>query len=142
MDTVIQGIRTNYLTAGKGEPVLLLHGWGSSLEPYRRLIDLLSTKYFVIALDMPGFGKTEEPPCPWGVDEYVDFVLDFLQAFDIQKLSLVGHSFGGRVIIKLCNRCLPFAVNKIVLIDSAGIKPQDIRWLRTRIIICMFPITN
>lgn len=124
MDTVVQGIRTNYLTAGQGEPVLLLHGWGSSLEPYRRLMDLLATKYFVIALDMPGFGKTEEPKCAWGVDEYVDFVLDFLKQFEIQKISLVGHSFGGRVIIKMANRTLPFSISKIVLIDSAGIRPQ------------------
>lgn len=124
MNAVINGIDTNYLAVGQGEAVLLLHGWGSSLEPYRRLIDLLSKKYFVIALDMPGFGKTGEPMRPFGVDDYVDFVLEFLKLFSISKLSLVGHSFGGRVIIKMANRKLPFAVDKIVLIDSAGIKPQ------------------
>lgn len=124
VNAVINGLSTNYITAGQGEPVLLLHGWGSSIEPYRQLIDLLSKKYFVIALDMPGFGKTEEPKTPFGVDEYVDFVLDFLKLFDLKKLSLVGHSFGGRVIIKMVNRELQFQVDKIVLIDSAGIKPQ------------------
>ena len=124
MNTVINGIETNYVTAGQGEAVLLLHGWGSSLEPYRQLIDLLSKKYFVIALDMPGFGKTAEPERPYHVDDYVDFVLEFLKMFRLEKLSLVGHSFGGRVIIKMANRQLPFALDKIVLIDSAGIKPQ------------------
>lgn len=124
MDAVINGIKTNYLAVGQGEAVLLLHGWGSSLEPYRQLINLLSKKYFVIALDMPGFGKTEEPKHPFGVDDYVDFVLEFLKLFSVSKLSLVGHSFGGRVIIKMANKKLPFAVDKIVLIDSAGIKPQ------------------
>lgn len=124
MNAVINGIETNYLTVGQGEAVLLLHGWGSSLEPYRQLINLLSKKYFVIALDMPGFGKTAEPTRPFDVDDYVDFVLEFLKRFPISKLSLVGHSFGGRVIIKMANRALPFAVDKIVLIDSAGIKPQ------------------
>jgi len=121
---VINGIETNYITQGQGEAVLLLHGWGSSLEPYRRLIQLLSRKYFVIALDMPGFGGTQEPPRPFDVDDYVDFVLEFMQQFPVEKLSLVGHSFGGRVIIKMVNRQLPFAIDKIVLIDSAGIKPQ------------------
>ena len=123
LHTIIKGIRIHYFTAGQGDPVLLLHGWGSSLEPYRQLIDLLSKKYFVIALDMPGFGKSEEPTAPLDVDGYVDFVLDFLNLFQLQKLSLVGHSFGGRVIIKMANRKLPFAIDKIVLIDSAGIKP-------------------
>ncbi len=124
MNAVINGIQTNYITAGQGDPVLLLHGWGSSLEPYRRLIDLLATKYFVIALDMPGFGKTAEPERPYNVDDYVDFVLDFLKQFSITKVSLVGHSFGGRVIIKMANRQLPFAIDKIVLVDSAGIRPK------------------
>lgn len=124
MEAIVNGLRVNYAVAGQGEPVLLLHGWGSSIEPYRQLMELLSKKYTVIALDMPGFGKTEEPRQPMCVDDYVDFVLDFLKLFDIAKLSLVGHSFGGRVIIKMANRTLPFAIDKIVLIDSAGIKPQ------------------
>lgn len=124
MTAVINGINTNYLAVGEGEPVLLLHGWGANITLFQRLIDQLSKKYFVIALDMPGFGKTEEPKDPWGVDEYVDFVLDFLKLFDINKLSLVGHSFGGRVIIKMVNRKLPYQVDKIVLVDSAGIRPQ------------------
>lgn len=124
MDTVINGIRINYLTAGQGEPILLLHGWGSSIVPYHQLIDFLSKKYYVIALDMPGFGGSEEPPIPYCVDDYVDVVLEFLKQFDIRKLSLVGHSFGGRVIIKMVNRELPFGIDKIVLVDSAGIKPQ------------------
>lgn len=124
MNAVIHGIDTNYMTAGQGQPVLLLHGWGSSLEPYRQTMDLLSKKYFVIALDMPGFGRTAEPERPFSVDDYVDFVLEFLKLFSIDRLSLVGHSFGGRVIIKMANRDLPFPLDKIVLIDSAGIKPQ------------------
>ena len=124
MNAVINGINTNYLTAGEGEAIVRLHGWGSSLEPYRQLINLLSQKYFVIALDMSGFGNTEEPPRPFDVDDYVDFVLEFLKLFPVSRLSLVGHSFGGRVIIKMANRELPFSIDKIVLVDSAGIKPQ------------------
>lgn len=124
MFTDVNGIRTNYIAVGQGEPVVLLHGWGSSILPYHQLIDLLSQKYFVIALDLPGFGQTQEPPRPFAVDDYVDFVLEFLKRFSLEKLSLVGHSYGGRVIIKMANRELPFAIDKIVLIDSAGIKPQ------------------
>jgi len=122
--TEVNGIKTNYIAVGQGEPVVLLHGWGSSILPYRQLIDLLSRKYFVIALDLPGFGQTEEPKRPFAVDDYVDFVLAFLEQFSLEKLSLVGHSYGGRIIIKMANRELPFAIDKIVLIDSAGIKPQ------------------
>lgn len=124
MQTVVKGLKVHYDVAGQGAPVLLLHGWGSSIEPYRPLMALLQLKYTVIALDMPGFGKSEEPHEPMDVDDYVDFVLEFLQLFAVEKLDLVGHSFGGRVIIKMANRTLPFRIGKIVLIDSAGIKPQ------------------
>lgn len=123
LETVINGIRVNYEVRGEGDTVLLLHGWASSLEPYRRLMDQLCAKYRVIALDFPGMGKSEEPKEAWDVDGFVDFTLAFLEQFQIQKLSLVGHSYGGRVIIKMANRQLPFAIDKIVLIDSAGIKP-------------------
>ena len=123
MECTVNGLRINYEVMGQGETVLLLHGWASSLQPYRRLMQQLSAKYRVIAVDFPGMGGSEEPKEPWDVDGYADFVLEFLQQFDIRRLSLVGHSYGGRVIIKLANRRLPFAIDKIVLVDSAGIKP-------------------
>ena len=120
---MIGGLRVHYEMQGQGETVVLLHGWASSLQPYRRLMDQLSSKYRVIALDFPGMGRSEEPKEPWDVDGFADFVLAFLEQFEVKKLSLVGQSYGGRVIIKLANRKLPFAIDKIVLIDSAGIKP-------------------
>lgn len=123
LECTVMGLRVNYEISGEGDAVLLLHGWASSLRPYRALMDQLSKKYRVIAVDFPGMGQSEEPKEPWDVDGFVDFVLAFLEQFEIRKLSLVGHSYGGRVIIKLANRDLPFVIDKIVLIDSAGIKP-------------------
>ena len=123
MECTVKGLRINYEMLGEGNTVLLLHGWASSLQPYRALMNQLSRKYRVIALDLPGMGASEEPKEPWDVDGFADFVLAFLEQFGVKKLSLVGHSYGGRIIIKLANRQLPFAIDKIVLIDSAGIKP-------------------
>jgi len=75
---------------------------------------------------MPGFGKTSEPKTAWCVDDYVDFVIKFIEKMKISKLSLLGHSFGGRVIIKLANRSnLKFELDKLVLVDSAGILPKN-----------------
>ena len=132
MECTVNGRRINYEVMGQGETVLLLHGWASSLQPYRRLMQQLSAKYRVIAVDFPGMGGSEEPKEPWDVDGFADFVLEFLQQFDIRRLSLVGHSYGGRVIIKLANRQLPFAIDKIVLVDSAGIKPAASKKKSTR----------
>lgn len=123
MECTVMGLKVNYACKGEGDTVLLLHGWASSLQPYRALMEQLSKKYRVIAVDLPGMGASEEPKEAWDVDGFADFVLAFLEQFGVQKLSLVGHSYGGRIIIKLANRVLPFAIDKIVLIDSAGIRP-------------------
>lgn len=123
MECTVKGLRINYEVMGEGDTVLLLHGWASSLQPYKALMGQLSQKYRVIAVDLPGMGASEEPKEPWDVDGFADFVLSFMEQFPVEKLSLVGHSYGGRIIIKLANRVLPFAIDKIVLIDSAGIKP-------------------
>jgi len=71
---------------------------------------------------MPGFGESEEPNTSWNLDKYVDFIIDFIKSQNINELDLIGHSNGGRIIIKLMNQPnLDFKVNKIILIGSAGI---------------------
>ena len=124
MIRTINGIKINYEEKGEGELIVLLHGWGSNIKLFANLIDLLSKKYKVAAMDMPGFGESQEPPSAWCVDDYADFVTEFLKAYDTKKVMLLGHSFGGRVIIKLNSReNLPFEITKVILVDSAGILP-------------------
>lgn len=123
----INNIEINYIKEGNSEKsILLLHGWGSNIELFRGIVNNLSKTHTVYALDMPGFGKTAEPKTSWCVDDYVDFVIKFIEKMKIEKLSLLGHSFGGRVIIKLVNReKLNFEVDKLILVDSAGILPKN-----------------
>lgn len=121
----IDEIPVNYIDEGEGEVVLLLHGWGANIALYRGIIDTLKQSRRVIALDMPGFGKTPEPPVPWCVDDYVNFVLHFIDTFSLKNLSVVVHSFGGRVFFKMNAReNLLFSIESAVLIDSAGILPK------------------
>ena len=124
MTKELNGLKINYICEGEGDPVLLLHGWGANIGLFADLIALLSKKYKVLALDMPGHGESQEPPEAWEVDDYVDFVLDFLKDYEFEKITLLGHSFGGRVIIKMCARELPFSVEKVILVDAAGVKPE------------------
>lgn len=121
----IDSIAVNYIDEGEGEIVLLLHGWGANVTLYAGIIGVLARSHRVIALDMPGFGKTPEPPEAWCVDDYVDFVVRFVASFRVSKLSVVVHSFGGRVFFKMNAReKLPFVIERAVLIDSAGILPK------------------
>jgi len=131
----VNGININYEQKGSGDLIVILHGWGSNITLHANMIELFSKKYTVVAMDMPGFGKSEEPPSEWCVDDYVQFVIDFLADYDNKKIMFLGHSFGGRVIIKLCSRTdLPFEVSKVMLVDSAGILPpkSNKKSMRTR----------
>lgn len=71
---------------------------------------------------MPGFGESDEPDNSWNVDNYVSFIISFIKKQNIKELDLIGHSNGGRIIIKLTNnQKLDFKVNKIILMGCAGI---------------------
>ncbi|MBQ4349472.1 MAG: alpha/beta hydrolase [Clostridia bacterium] len=124
MFKTIDSLNINYTESGEGDLVVLLHGWGSNITLFQHTVSVLERKYKVVAMDMPGFGESDEPSEPWCVDDYVDFVLKFLESYSPEKVTLLGHSFGGRVIIKMCSRELPFEIDKIILVDSAGVKPE------------------
>ena len=119
----VNGYNINYVDEGEGDVVLLLHGWGANYKSFTPLIELLKTKYRVLAIDYPGFGESSELDRSFTVDDYADIVASFLISLDIKKVILVGHSYGERIIIKLNSRKnLGFAIEKNVLIDAAGLK--------------------
>lgn len=118
----IKKIQTNYIKKGAGKPVLIIPGWGTTINTYMTLINSISKYACVYCLDMPGFGKTEEPNTSWNLDDYISFIIEFIKSQNIKELDLIGHSNGGRIIIKLMSsKKVDFKVNKIILIGSAGI---------------------
>ncbi len=127
--TDIDDLRINYTDcgsdSGKGT-VLLLHGWGSNITLFKNIVDMLSPHMRVLAPDMPGFGESDEPKEAWCVDDYVDFIGKFCEKTEIKPTVVLGHSFGGRVIIKAVTREQPvLSPEKLILTDSAGIKPKQ-----------------
>ncbi|RCW71957.1 alpha/beta fold hydrolase [Saliterribacillus persicus] len=122
MDITIKQLSIHYQVYGEGNPIILLHGWGTSLDLFDDLQQSLAANFKVYAIDFPGFGKSEEPKESWDVAEYTEVLTDFIKKLDIQKPTLIGHSFGGRVSIKYADNNTN--VNKIVLIGSAGVKPK------------------
>lgn len=142
MEIEINGLKVSYLKKGESEnKILLLHGWGCNKEIFKGITDFLSNFMEVYAIDFPGFGKSEEPKEVWGVDEYTDLVIKFIEKMNIKKLSLLGHSFGGRVIIKLVNRKdLNFEIDKLVLVDAAGIRHEPKKTKKQKFYKKVFPI--
>ena len=141
----IKGINTFYKIEGKGEPLILLHGWGEQASNHFKFITpLIKNKYKIIILDLPGFGKTGKPKKPWNVSDYVDFVTAFVNKLKLKNFNLLGFSFGGRISIKLAskygykiNETLT-SLNKLFLVSSAGIGVEKAEQKNTSFLFAIF----
>lgn len=126
MNIEVDGYNICYKITGHGEEtVVMLQGWGTNFGIYDSVANAINDKFTFVQFDFPGFGGSDEPREAWNVDAYADFFCKFMQALKIEKATLIGHSYGGRVIIKLAARDnIPFEIKNIVLINSAGIIPK------------------
>ncbi len=105
-------------------PILFLHGWGCDSNIYAQSMAAMQDQATLITLDFPAHGMSDEPPQPWGVEDFAMQVLQLLDDLHIQKVQIVAHSFGGRIAIWLGSQ-VPDRVDKIVITGGAGIKkPQ------------------
>ncbi|HWQ59090.1 MAG TPA: alpha/beta hydrolase [Clostridia bacterium] len=124
MRTEIGGVHIEYERVGAGKPVLILHGWGASMEAVRPIANCLTgLGREAILLDFPGFGNSQEPPEPWGVPEYAVLTREFMRRLGIEGCDVACHSFGGRVTIYLTSE-EPKIFDRLVLVDAAGIRPR------------------
>lgn len=129
MRTIVQGIAVEYRDEGHGPLILLLHGWLSSLGSFDEIAMVLARRHRVVRLDFPGFGQSEMPRGAWDVGQYAAFTAAFIEKLEIQPALIVGHSFGGRVILKGCSSGV-LRVPKIALIASAGVARRNSLRLR------------
>ena len=122
----VDGFDVAYATFGESEKVAVVaQGWATNFEMYQLIANAISDEYKVILFDFPGFGKTREPDQSWSVEQYAAFFVNFLHALKIKDVTFIGHSYGGRVIIEVAsNELFKTYVQKIVLIDSAGVMPK------------------
>jgi pimeloyl-ACP methyl ester carboxylesterase len=116
----IAGLQVEYFTAGAGKPLLFLHDeFGlSSQAPY---LNLLAEQRRVIALSFPGFGQSDLPIWIDSVDDLSYVVLGLLDRLSLQKVDVVGCSFGGWVAAELASKS-PERVTRLVLNAPYGVK--------------------
>ena len=98
-----------------------LHGWGANYESLFFCKDYLPNS--ALFVDFPPFGKSDKKIKGWTIFSYTTMVVSLCEHLGIHKVNLIGHSFGGRVAILYSAFCKS-RVEKVVLIDSAGIKPH------------------
>ncbi len=101
MNVEIMGKKINYEFSGSGKAMLFVHGWGGDLHSMEGLYEHFSKEYGCYRLDLPGFGKSENPDSDWGVVEYSNLVKNFIDKVIGEKVVYCGHSFGGSIGIYL-----------------------------------------
>lgn len=93
------GLRLHYETAGTGAvPVVLVHGYGMSSAVWEKVLPLFPPGYRSFAVDLPGFGESDKPESGYTCPKLAEDILQFMDALDLPKAVLIGHSFGGLVI--------------------------------------------
>lgn len=121
----VNNIKTYYEMAGAGKTILCLHTAGRDGRQWHFLMEYLSETYHIIALDMPGRGKSwplkgcrciEEP------DEYAEFIKQFLNVLEVDEVVVVGCSLGGNMSLMLAQR-YPDLVKAIIAMEGADFTP-------------------
>lgn len=119
------GLAVNTYAFGKGQPIIVLHGWGANSEVMLPITSSLKLKRRFYLIDFPGFGKTPPPNEPWNIDRYSDLVEAFIKQLESIPVDVIAHSFGGRVMLKLCARKNSESlVDKVLITGGAGMKPR------------------
>jgi 2-hydroxy-6-oxo-6-(2'-aminophenyl)hexa-2,4-dienoate hydrolase len=121
----VDGIRTSYLEAGSGFPVLFIHGLGGYKENWEANVPVFGERYRAIAIDLPGYGESDKPDVPYGPEWFAEFVVKFLRALGIERARIVGNSMGGHTAALIAAK-YPGVVEKLVLVDPSGVRGKQL----------------
>lgn len=119
----IDGVKVYYEINGDGYPILLFHGWGGNSKSLYPIGSVLEKNYKVIYIDFPGFGKSDTPTKSFDGEDYKNIILKLIDNLKIKSYVILGHSFGGRIGIRVAKERKD-EVKGLILIDSAGIRDK------------------
>ncbi len=118
-------MNVHYRALGSGPPLLLVHGLMTTSYSWRYVLDELARDYRVIAPDLPGCGRSDEPVASYAGDALAAFVLEFQRALGVRGCPIVGHSMGGYLAMKAA-MADERAFARVVNIHSPGV--SDLRY--------------
>ncbi|MCD6453243.1 MAG: alpha/beta fold hydrolase [Dehalococcoidales bacterium] len=131
----VEGMRLHYVACGVGSPLLLLHGFSEFSGTWELNLPFLSNYYRVYAIDLPGHGLSDKPEVSYQISFFTESVIGFMQALGISRASLIAHSFGGAVAIKVAVDS-PEKVARLILETSFGLS-DDVSLLHR---LCTVPV--
>ena len=124
----IAGVETYVAEGGAdGPPVLLIHGYGDTADGWRRVVPNLAKDHRVIAIDMPPFGRSAVPPKGKLLEFYGEFFPHALDALELDRTTVIGHSLGGAVSLRLAIEN-PDRIDRLGLVAPAGLGSAPPWW--------------
>jgi pimeloyl-ACP methyl ester carboxylesterase len=114
------GQRVCYYDTSEGPPLVLVHGVGGDADQWAFCLPALARSHRVIALDLPGFGRSDKPSIDYRIEGYVEMLQRFLDAIGVDDAALLGHSLGGWIVAAFALE-FPARVTRLVLNDAVGI---------------------
>lgn len=116
----VNGVRVHFVEQGSGPPVVMVHGFGGHTCSFRYLLPELAKRHRVVALDLLGFGYTERTADgDYSMMGQARLVLGLMDALGIERASLLGHSLGGEVVMRVAAMA-PQRVEKLILAASVS----------------------
>ena len=121
----VDGCKTHLRRAGKGEPLLFLHG-ASGAPAIMPFMEKLAQRFDVLVPEHPGYGQTAEPEWLENIHDVAYFYLDFLKQLDLRNVTLVGNSMGGWIAMEIAVRDTS-RLKSLVLVSPAGIQAPGVQ---------------
>jgi pimeloyl-ACP methyl ester carboxylesterase len=119
----LHGHRRAYVKVGSGPVLLLLHGLGCDHTTWSPVIDTLARRYTVIAPDLLGHGRSAKPRADYSLGGYANGMRDLLTVLGVDRVTVVGHSFGGGVAMQFAYQ-FPERTERLILVASGGLGPE------------------
>lgn len=114
----VDGVGIHYIERGHGWPLVLIHGLGESIYNFRHNIPALAERFRVLALDLKGFGFSDRPPdADYSLASQAQLVRNFMIRLGVQQASVLGHSMGGAIAMRLAAN-FPERVERLILVTS------------------------
>lgn len=125
----INDVFINYKEYGSGQDIVLLHGWGQNIEMMEPIGNNIEGR--IIIVDLPGFGKSSEPPFPWTVYDYADAIHKLLCELKVENPIIIGHSFGGKIGLIYASK---YDIKKLICLASPHKRKIEKQSLKTKML--------
>ena len=111
-------IELHYEISGKGQPLLFIHGLGSSSRDWEQQVSYFSKDYRVITFDVRGHGLSDKPPGPYSIQLFSNDTSDLITSLDLSPVHIVGISMGGMIAFQLAVNS-PESLKSMTIVNSA-----------------------